>query len=83
MSMNLAFKTKSGNHLIEFPYQTSTNISYDVMKAPTLSEKMSIIKNDLISFVNEDNPDDVSWYNELVRDIEDKLKDETLELIIT
>ena len=34
MSMNLVFFTKQGNHHVEFPYQTSTKITYEVLKAP-------------------------------------------------
>ena len=83
MSMNLAFKTVQGNYIIDFPYQTPTDITRAVLAARTTTEQLKFIKEDLLSRVDENDSDDVNWYNDLVQEVEDKLTDETLILIMT
>lgn len=80
MSMNLYFTTCKGNHFIDFPYQTNTDLTYDVLNATTKEKQLDLIKQDLITLVNEDDPDDVGWYNDMVARITTMLNDETLEL---
>ena len=51
MSMNLCFLTKTKRkHRVEFPYQTSTNITYAVLRAKTNEERFKILKDDMESF---------------------------------
>lgn len=47
MSMNLIFVSNSCGHVEDFPYQTSTKLTYDVMKAKSTDEKIEMIKKDL------------------------------------
>lgn len=47
MSHNLYFTDKSGTACIDFPYQTSTKVSYAVMQATSLEQKLKILKSDL------------------------------------
>ncbi len=48
MSINLAFKTKK-NQLVDFPFQTPTSLTYAVLKASTIDERLSLIDNELKS----------------------------------
>jgi hypothetical protein len=48
MSMNLCFDVVGGGHA-EFPYQTSTKLTYAVLEAKTADERLQLILNDLIS----------------------------------
>ena len=52
MSINLIFR--DGRAVVDFPYQTSTNISKAVMAATTNEEKLKIIKEDLKKFGDSD-----------------------------
>ena len=83
MSMNLAFITVQGNHIIEFPYQTSTKISKKVMAESTVEDRMQIITDNIYSMINENDVDDQRWANNLLDTVENNLKDQTLELIMT
>lgn len=83
MSMNLAFVTVQGNHIIEFPYQTSTEISKKVMAESTVEDRMQIITADVYSMINEYDVDDQRWANNLLELVEKNLKDQTIVLITT
>jgi hypothetical protein len=48
MSMNLCFDVVGGGH-VEFPYQTSTKLTYAVLEAKTTDERLQLILNDLTS----------------------------------
>lgn len=71
MSMNLHFETRKGGHIIDFPYQTRTDTSYAVLKAETIEEKMSILRND-----------DSQLPERVFRECERMLKDKSLRLIV-
>ena len=72
MSSNLVFKTKKGNHFIEFPYQTTTKVTKEVLSLKTVDDRMIVIKKDL-------NPDFDS-YTETISDIRSMMEDETIFL---
>jgi hypothetical protein len=82
MSMSLAFKVREGGYLIEFPYQTSTDVSRKVLKEPIPSKRLHIIKEDLLAQIDEYDGDDVAWYNEIVNEVQGMLNDKKLKLII-
>lgn len=82
MSMNLAFITVQGNHIIEFPYQTSTEISKKVMAASTAEDRMHIITDNVYSMIDEYDVDNQRWANNLLNLVESNLRDQTLELIM-
>ena len=65
MSMNLCFR--DGRAFADFPYQTSTKLSYAVMSASTREEKLKLIKADIERYGKEV----YYWYEE----IESMLKD--------
>jgi hypothetical protein len=46
MSMNLCFDVVGGGH-VEFPYQTRTELTYEVLKAKTADERLELIAEDL------------------------------------
>jgi hypothetical protein len=46
MSMNLCFDVVGGGH-VEFPYQTSTDLTYAVLDAKTVPEQLLLINADL------------------------------------
>lgn len=80
MSMNLAFVTIQGNHIMEFPYQTSTEISKKVMAESTVEDRMQIITDDIYSMINEHDVDDQRWADKLIETIRKSLEDQTLRL---
>ena len=74
MSMNLCFLTKTKRkHRVEFPYQTSTNITYAVLRANTNEEKFKILKDDMESFGAEQY---------LIDEVYKMINDDELELIM-
>jgi len=79
MSMNLAFEMvgAEGMGLINFPIHTPTNLSYAIMNAPTLHEKLSLIEDHLKQWEwpQEDIDRCVEWCNRM-------LCNETLKLVI-
>lgn len=80
MSMNLIFVTIQGNHIIEFPYQTSTEISKKVMAESIVENRMQIITDDVYSMINEHDVDDQEWANNLFEAVEKNFRDQTLRL---
>lgn len=80
--MNLCFKVREGGYFIEFPYQTSTDVSRRVLAESIPSKRLYIIKEDLLAQIDEYDSDDVAWYNELVNEVQRMLNDKRLELII-
>lgn len=81
MSMNLTFITTQGNHFVEFPYQTTTDITKAVLKATTKEKQLAILKDDLWLFVNDkDNPEQVEFWAETCKDIKMMLYNPTLRL---
>jgi hypothetical protein len=58
--MNLIFR--DGRAISEFPYQTSTELSYAVMNAKTKKEKLELIKKDLEIYKNLNSD---YWYKEI------------------
>jgi len=80
MSMNLIFVTVQGNHIIEFPYQTSTKISKKVMAESTVEDRVQIITDDIDSMINKHDVDDLEWADRLIEAVRKNLKDQTLRL---
>lgn len=46
MSMNLAFKTSTGD-LVDFPFQTPTNLSYKIANANSTKDRLDLVKDQL------------------------------------
>lgn len=76
MSMNLSFKVKGGGY-VDFPYQTRTTVSYAVLAATTVEEKLQILREDLSQSDNEE------WQQDTLRAIEALLTNPNLKLIVT
>lgn len=79
MSMNLCFNPVGGTAHIEFPYQTRTEVTYAVIAAPTLEEKIEIIRKDLYSHINDD-VENREWIEQLFVQCEEMMRDSTIEL---
>jgi len=77
MSMNLVFITVPGNYMVEFPYQTSTDVTRAVLKAATIEDKLDILRKDIQSF----SDGDIEWESDILSEIESGLRDKTLKLI--
>ncbi len=78
MSMNLAFRHKSG-FLVEFPFQTSTKTSYKVMdNKDSRSKIMKLLANDL----HYRNRHLTSWQKKILRECKNFIRDKNLTLII-
>lgn len=73
MSMNLCFTTKEGNHHIEFPYQTSTDVTYDVLALKTNEERLKYLYKDIDRF---------NGGASLKSEVKAMLYDKTLELCL-
>lgn len=76
MSMNLVFITKEGRHLVDFPYQTSTDLTYAVFEKSAVEDQILLIAKDL------EQLDDDEYKRQLLIHIEEMLRDKTLELEI-
>ncbi len=74
MSMNLSFVVKDTGYFIEFPYQTTTKISYEVIELDSVQDRMKVITMDLNPEFNE--------YFETLKDIRNMMENEKLELIV-
>ena len=79
MSMNLIFKHKPSKNLVEFPYQTSTKLSYTVLKEPSRVKRFLLIITDLQNTCDEKEID-MFWNR--VQEIGMYLFDENYELEI-
>lgn len=79
MSMNLAFKIRSKNmtHIVDFPFQTPTNLTYKVLAANTTDERITLIADQLRAW---------SWSADEVKVLLDQIRtmlnDEDLTLIM-
>ena len=73
MSMNLCFTTKVGSHHIDFPYQTSTDTTYDVLALKTNEERLEYLYKDIDRF---------NGGSRLKAEIREMILDDTLELDI-
>lgn len=47
MSMNLYFETVDGLGFVDFPFQTPTDLTYEVLAAEGTEERLSIIKREM------------------------------------
>lgn len=76
MSMNLIFTIKDCPiSSVEFPFQTPTDLTYDVLNAKSMEEKLELIKNCLIQWDTEEQ-----MINEILEEVESLLLNDKLEL---
>ena len=47
MSINLFFKVKNGAGMVDFPFQTSTDLTYAVMKAKGREEQIKLLSDEM------------------------------------
>lgn len=80
--MNLAFKTKVGNHIVDFPYQTSTNLTMEVLSHDFIDKRIELIKENLLLSFDINDVDEKEWFDDKCKEISDMLNDDTLELIM-
>jgi len=75
MSMNLFFKVKDGTGKVDFPFQTSTDLTYAVMKAKGREEQIKLLSDEMRLW---------GWgladINEMLAEIETLMDDPKLEL---
>jgi len=76
MSMNLCFKFKK--HHIDFPFQTPTVLSYDVMKETTREKRFEVVKK----YIHEIYTEDSTYANHIINECKDMMLDPDLTLII-
>lgn len=77
MSMNLAFETVRGKHFVDFPFQTPTDLSYAVLKASSVEDRLKLIEARLRGWKWSDGE-----CAEMLDRIQVLLKDNTLRLIV-
>jgi hypothetical protein len=75
--MNLGFRRKSDGKRVGFPFQTSTNLSYEVFKGESIEHQLAIIENELMTWTWSEN-----MISDTLADIEGLLRDPTLELVV-
>ena len=78
MSMNLYFYSKIHNLDVDFPFQTPTELSYEVLREKSNKKRLEIIK-----IYIEENYDDKEYQQYILNKISDLLDDENLELSIS
>ena len=81
MSMNLAFESRDGV-LVDFPYQTTTDISYSAINAKSIGERYKIIYDDYIKRFDFNDKEEMEYFFEQMKWIRDKLEDENFELVV-
>ena len=47
MSMNLIFDVKGGSGIVDFPFQTSTDLTYAVLNAKTKEEQVALVEKEM------------------------------------
>ena len=77
MSMNLAFETVSGRHLVNFPFQTSTDLSFKVYRATTNQQRIQLIEEQVKAWKWEKRDID-----RVMREVKELFNDPTLRLVI-
>jgi len=76
VSMNLIFTVKDCSIAsVEFPFQTPTDLTYCVLNAKSMEEKLELIKNCLIQWDTEEQR-----INEILAEVESLLLNDKLEL---
>ena len=80
MSINLFFKVKNGAGMVDFPFQTSTDLTYAVMNAEGKEERIKLLRLKLLS----DEMRKWGWgladINEMLAEIEALMDNQNLEL---
>lgn len=76
--MNLFFYSKIHNLNIDFPFQTPTNLSYQVIKLSTKKERIKILED----WINTNFTDDYQqqYYKQQINKL---MNDENLELFVS
>ena len=84
MSMNLIFDVKDSTTgaCVDFPYQTSTEITYAVLAKTDPVERLEIIVGDLNRWLLSDGPDEVEYRQQMIQTIARMLNDPALELTL-
>lgn len=80
MSMNLAFEDRKHN-IIDFPYQTRTEVSREILMAKTTTQQMLIIAKDIKNYGGNDKWDQ-EWRDESLKIINDYLNDPNYRLVM-
>lgn len=78
MSLNLAFSVKDcPKSLIDFPFQTPTDLTIAILEAKTTDDKLQLIKDRLIGWKYTRKE-----INKILSEIKTNLIDDKLELIL-
>jgi hypothetical protein len=80
MSLNLIFKNNSTNDLIEFPYQTSTNLTLEVLNTDDKLSQFSLIRSDLESHYDLNDIDEKELLDWKLEEISAELFDDNISL---
>lgn len=75
MSMNLYFETKDGVAMVDFPFQTPTDLTYAVIEEKDNTRRLELIKDAMISW--EWDYDDI---HEMLIRISEMLNSDHLQL---
>jgi len=65
MSMNLCFDVKGSSAVVDFPFQTPTDLTYKVLEAKSNEERIEIIEKQLVEW---------EWEDEEINRIMDQIK---------
>ena len=77
MSMNLAFETVQGRHLVKFPFQTPTDLSFKVYRATTNQQRIQLIEEQVKAWKWDKRDID-----RVMREVKDLFNDPTIRLVI-
>jgi hypothetical protein len=75
--MNLAFETVQGRYLVNFPFQTSTDLSFKVYRATTNQQRIQLIEEQVKAWKWEKRDID-----RVMREVKELFNDPTLRLVI-
>ena len=74
MSMNLIFEVKGCNACVDFPYQTRTSLTYEVLRAESLERRLELLAADMADW------EDREWAEQKYAEIKDLMESPNLEL---
>ena len=62
MSMNLIFEVVGVDACVDFPFQTSTNLTYAVLKEPNLEKRLKLVKSDIDTWIGWSKKEKADMY---------------------
>ena len=82
MSMNLCFDVVGGAGMVEFPWQTSTNLTYEILAMPSKEEQLKALKKYIQKemYLYEEGSERERWQEQTYAEVEALMTSPNLKL---